>query len=293
MPVVPGEIEADWQTHRRGIIDSLAPTGLLEVTMAERVALLLWRLARLAKFEAVNTAYAMQEVGLPHPDADPTPYMDRHRNNDNQFVHAEQELRGQTEALSSARVAADLLRRVLAGGGDPLPATVAQALLGDACGLASGCPSRLVQPLWHTDRAFLDRIGIPPDRPANAAWPPDRLLAALDEYAGVTARAADEFRAELLRRFDRRAALLACGMRRREAEVAALHRRLDAELERSASTALVPPDAAVDRIVKYEKHLHAQLTSTLHELERLQARRGGALVPPPAVADLHVIVNGD
>jgi len=75
--------------------------------------------------------------------------------------------------------------------------------------------------------------------------------------------------------------------------VAVLHRRLDAEPERSASTALLPPDVAADRIVKYEKHLHAQLTSTLHELERLQARRVGMCVPPPGVANLHVIVNGE
>src|SRR5436190_1169471 len=44
-PVVPGlERPADWEAHRAGILDSLAPAGLLETRLAERVALLLWRL---------------------------------------------------------------------------------------------------------------------------------------------------------------------------------------------------------------------------------------------------------
>ena len=51
-------------------------------------------------------------------------------------------------------------------------------------------------------------------------------------------------------------------------------------------------DASGDeRIAKYERHLHGLLTSTLHELERLQARREGEVVPPPAVADLNVTVD--
>jgi hypothetical protein len=43
--------------------------------------------------------------------------------------------------------------------------------------------------------------------------------------------------------------------------------------------------------VKYERHLHNLLTSTLHELERLQARREGDAIPPPAVADVTVTVD--
>lgn len=46
-----------------------------------------------------------------------------------------------------------------------------------------------------------------------------------------------------------------------------------------------------ERIAKYGRHLHNLLTSTLHELERLQARRDGQTVPPPAVADLNVTVD--
>ena len=40
-PVVPGlEKQADWESHLEGIMENLSPVGHLEVTLAERVALL-------------------------------------------------------------------------------------------------------------------------------------------------------------------------------------------------------------------------------------------------------------
>src|SRR5207249_2846261 len=59
LPVIAGvEREEDWDTHRQGILHSLAPTGHLEETLAERAALLLWRLQRIARYEteAANLA---------------------------------------------------------------------------------------------------------------------------------------------------------------------------------------------------------------------------------------------
>jgi hypothetical protein len=54
---------------------------------------------------------------------------------------------------------------------------------------------------------------------------------------------------------------------------------------------LLPSDGRDERIAKYERHLHNLFTSTLHELERLQARREGQAVPPPAVADLNLTLD--
>jgi len=71
---------------------------------------------------------------------------------------------------------------------------------------------------------------------------------------------------------------------RAEQAVAALHRM-------AAVTATVLRDGREERIAKYERHLHSLLTSTLHELERLQARREGEPVPPPVVADVNVTVD--
>jgi hypothetical protein len=291
LPVVPGETESDWQSHREGTLDSLAPVGLLEVNLAERVALFLWRLARLAKYEALNTVAAVEDAGLLPPDVFPT--ANRHHNHYSQLLVAEQELRREREAFFAVRAYADFLRTVLADTAvaDSLPAKLVQGVLGEAHTLAMDCPIRSYEPAWYSDRALLDRLGFPADRPTDAVWPRDKFLAALDYYAGATEWPAAEFRTELQRTLDSRVDTFARRVKRREAELAALNRRLDAEGERYALSALTPPDAAADHIIKYQKHLHAQLTSTLHELERLQARRGGLLVPPPAVADLFVNLN--
>ena len=296
LPVVPGEREADWQTHRQGVLDSLTPVGLLEVTLAERVALFLWRMARLAKYEALNTVAAVEDAGLLPPDFDPIPHnASRHFNNESQLRMAEQELRRHRELFFGVQAEADFLRAALAGDGeDPLSAKVVGAVLVSAYTLALETPIRRYEVIFPAGRDFLNRLGFPADWPTDAAWPRANLTAALDYYAGATEWPPAEFRAEVLRTLDSRTAECARGVRRREAEVFALNRRLDAEPERVAAPALLPPAGAVEQIIKLEKHLHAQLTSTLHELERLQARRGGEFVVPPAVADLFVsIEQGD
>lgn len=58
-PIVPGENEADWLLHRDGILASLQPVGALESALAERVALLLWRLNRVWRAEAAMIARQM------------------------------------------------------------------------------------------------------------------------------------------------------------------------------------------------------------------------------------------
>ena len=45
------ERQSDWRHHLDGIVASLAPEGELERALAERVALLLWRLRRVARYE--------------------------------------------------------------------------------------------------------------------------------------------------------------------------------------------------------------------------------------------------
>lgn len=295
LPVVPGESQSEWQAHRQGTLNSLAPVGLLEVNLAERVALLLWRLGRLAQYKALNTVAAVEYAGLLPPDVDPIPHHTRrHHNHESQLRMAEQEVRRCKEAYFAVRAEADTLRAALAGVGEKLfPAKLVEAALVQAYTLALETPIRQYEVIFPAGRAFLDRLGFPTDWRTDSAWPRANFTAALDYYANATEWPTAEFRAELQWTLDSRTAELARGLRRREAEVVALNRRLDAEPERVAAPALLPPDAAADKIIKYEKHLHAQLTSTLHKLERLQARRGGVFVPPPVVADLHVLVNGE
>src|SRR5215213_8705480 len=62
-PVVPGiERAEDWQEHRDGILESLQPEGHFELVLAERVALLSWRLNRVIRFETESIALYQERV---------------------------------------------------------------------------------------------------------------------------------------------------------------------------------------------------------------------------------------
>jgi hypothetical protein len=81
-PVVPGvEKKEDWQEHRDGVLESLHPEGHLEFVLAERVALLSWRLHRVIRYETESISLLQEkaeddlakerrfESGPDHPEA--------------------------------------------------------------------------------------------------------------------------------------------------------------------------------------------------------------------------------
>ena len=51
-PTVPGEDVETWEQFRDGLVSDLAPVGFLETELADRVALLSWRLRRVICYEA-------------------------------------------------------------------------------------------------------------------------------------------------------------------------------------------------------------------------------------------------
>ena len=62
-PVVPGlEKAEDWEAHRDGALESLSPEGHLELVLAERVALLSWRLHRVTRYERETIALHQEMV---------------------------------------------------------------------------------------------------------------------------------------------------------------------------------------------------------------------------------------
>src|ERR671921_979056 len=62
-PVIPGlEKAEDWEEHRSGVLESLSPEGHLENVLAERVALLSWRLHRVTRYERETIALSQERV---------------------------------------------------------------------------------------------------------------------------------------------------------------------------------------------------------------------------------------
>jgi hypothetical protein len=168
---------------------------------------------------------------------------------------------------------------------------LAEAVLGWAYGAACDYPLRRSHPLHFTDPAHLTLIGAAGASHTDVVWTAALLVVGLGYYAGVAGETPAVFRGNVQAAIDGRAAGLGRQVARLEAEVRALVRRAEGGRARLADTALLPPADVADRVMKYERHLHGLLTSTLHELERVQARRGGRAVPPPAVADLGVTVT--
>src|SRR5215208_6319996 len=62
-PVVPGiEKAEDWEAHGAGTLESLSPEGHLETVLAERVALLSWRLHRVTRYETESIALYQEKA---------------------------------------------------------------------------------------------------------------------------------------------------------------------------------------------------------------------------------------
>src|SRR5437868_2830320 len=65
IPVLPDEDPNEWNEHRVGVLEALGAVGTLERNLAERAALLFWRLARLARYETAVITADGEAAGLP------------------------------------------------------------------------------------------------------------------------------------------------------------------------------------------------------------------------------------
>jgi hypothetical protein len=66
--LVPGESAEQWREHREGVLLALGARGALETALADRVALALWRLRRIASYDAAAVASEMPADGGPTAD---------------------------------------------------------------------------------------------------------------------------------------------------------------------------------------------------------------------------------
>lgn len=276
------------------MVESLAPVGLLEVNLAERAALLLWRLQRLARYEAETVAAAMEEVevpALPEPP-DPFPPMfprPARRTREEQLRDLRAELRAARRELAGVAPAREFFASGLADEA-VVPFATAEGILEAACGRAQTAEGVRADPPAFGGKAFLKKLGVSGD-PGAVEWTAGLVRRGLLLYAGCAGEPAEQFLEEVRADLEESAEELARRVRRLERDAGAVEWLLEGKAARARSWKLLPGDGRDERIAKYERYLHSLLTSTLHELERLQARREGEAVPPPAVADVNVTVD--
>jgi hypothetical protein len=297
VPVIPGESPDLWEAHRAGVVESLAPAGLLEVNLAERAALLLWRLQRLARFEAETVAAGIEDLDvppLPPPEDEfsslsPPP---KQQTRDEQLRDTRRELRTASQELAEVAQARDYFRSPQEPGSEgTVPYPVAETVLGAACAQAEAAEDLRSDPPSFGGKAFLRKLGLTGKGPKEVAWTPDLIDRGLAVYAGYARESPERFREGVLAGLEEWAEELARKVRRLEGEAAAVVRLLDGRTARRQAAKLLPSDGRDERIAKYERHLHSLLTSTLHEMERVQSRREGEVVPPPVVADVNLTID--
>jgi hypothetical protein len=166
---------------------------------------------------------------------------------------------------------------------------VARSILEAAHDRAEAAGDLRADPPAFGGKTFLQKLGVAGDAKA-VTWTPELIGRGLALYAGFTGEPPERFAEEVRAEVEERAEELGRKVRRLEREEKAVARLLDGSAGVRAEY-LLPSGGRDERVAKYERHLHNLLTSTLHELERLQARREGELVPPPAVADVSVTID--
>ncbi len=296
VPVIPGECPATWDAHRAGVVAALGPVGLLELALAERAALVLWRLQRLARYEAEAVTATMDAVEVPplpepedpFPPAFPTP---KRKTREEQLWDTREELRKGRRELAQIVPARDFFDTETERAAGALPFAAVETLFETALGRVHVADGSRGNPPHYDTKRFLKRLEVTSATARAVDWTPDLIRRGLTVYAGFAREPVDEFIEGVRIDIVERAEELARAVRRLERDEAALVRLLEDGATRARAAHLLPANGGEERIAKYERHLHTLLTSTLHELERLQARRGGEAIPPPLVADVNLTVD--
>ena len=256
-PVVPGlEKVEDWEEHRSGVLESLSPEGHLENVLAERVALLSWRLHRVTRYERETIALSQERV---EEDLARRRRLGFDVSVDN---HPEDVRR----AYESARNTQRLLKR--------LP-----TLPDDKRLSAEDAKTILWAVWWQVDEeveleAEINIPGVSGTLHLESLEQYDVSWSVLLVREGISAIAfsAGGGGEKLLEPATEQARR---EVRRAKSKVEEVER----DLKNMGRERLLPDEKTLEKIARYEAHLSRQLYQAMHELEALQAKRDGEAAP--------------
>lgn len=251
LPVLPGvESQEDWDRHLAGVAQALLPETHLEEILVERIALLLWRLRRVARYERDATAATHEELedALTSPAA----------------IVKEEERRADWQVIGdnplrpfSLPSLVALIRQIhsVLDEHTYIRRPAALALLQAYADAAGGVDFQPLLPglCRHKDPA------------AEVSWSGELLRKAIDKIA-------EQARVKY---WDLTPQVLLAAAAQLDPAWPDARRRF----ERARAAATLPQPEVLDRVIRYEAHLNRQLLAALHELEALQARRAGRPAP--------------
>ena len=257
-PVVPSiERREDWEQHRDGVLESLSPEGHLELVLAERVALLSWRLNRVTRFETLTIDLSQEKME--------DDLADKRRFGSSYVLgpsHPE-DVRG---ALQDALRAQRLIKRF-----PKLP---------DDKGLSGPDAASILDLVWGQvdEEVEAEEVQLPEAIPEWASL--DEYMAEWDgwtvslvrECISAIASAAKEDQEELVEAATERARLDIISTK-------SAAERVEQDLRRMSRERLLPDEKTLEKVARYEAHLSRLFHKALHELEALQVRRAGGAAP--------------
>jgi hypothetical protein len=295
LSVLPGERPEDWEAHRAGIVQSLAPVGALEAELAGRVALCLWRLRRVAAYETGVTSVGLEEVGEDARRVEPDPFAPPGEEKPvaARLQKAREDLESKREAVALWEGMPAFLRDLpRLPDGASVTGDDAYGALTDISGELPGAEDESFDPV---DKAFLLGLGIPADEVHDAwnweGWTAGMVRRAVDQMARAFKTDPAKLLAKALRGREEIQAEGKREVRRLGQKVRQLEQQVREKEARLRQRRILPEDKTLDKVVRYEAHVGRQMLQALHTLERLQKTRAGEDVPPPGALD--VTVNGE
>lgn len=261
MRVLPGLEDAQqWQDHLEQTLDDLSPEGHMECLLAEQIALLLWRLARAARYE--QEAAAAEFENAERRLARSVPAAPGRQGED-----APTPLEAADARVVAAAETVGLVARLRDLSEDEL--------IPDACKLI--LTARELVEVSFESRYCSSELGVVAKKVqlANETWSAGELREALDVLADSSCFTLDELYAKLT-------AWAESGLARAQRQRDELHRTLDQYRRLS----LLPEDKELAKIIRHEAHVERMLSRAMHELQRRQAARQGRAVPLPLAVDI-------
>ncbi len=260
-PVVPGiEKAEDWEAHGAGVLESLKPEGHLETVLAERVALLSWRLHRVTRYETESIALYQEKA------EDDLAEKRRFRSHVLGADHPET-VRGNLKAARSKHrflkrlPKLDMDKRVSAFDADTTLWTVVEYA------------DRVAEGEIASEEVIggISISGVPEDLEAwedYDGWTAGKVWEGIEAIAKATGEDPDE----LLEYAVDAARRDVIGKEQAAEQVAK-------DLERMGRERLLPRVEILEKVSRYEAHLSRGLYKAMHELEALQIRRLGGAAP--------------
>jgi hypothetical protein len=270
--VIPGEDAAQWEAHRAAIVDDVAPLGAMEFALTELVAVKLWRLGRVIRYEADLIANAQSEDEL----------LQAH-----EMIHLRLVMGGskRTEIptrqdVANARHAAETAAKKLIERTEALGQLQGLAAMDDEDALPDWALYTVLQEDLRPDKDAVEGLfkgeNLTPFLARHARKMLRICFGDIDEV--------DRLQVGLATVWAQKLEQLKQDVHDRQVDHESLTRRYEAALERRRRARGLPNTKDLEKIQRYETHLERGLHRDLDRLHDLQAARGA--VPPrgPSVA---------